>query len=83
MNTLEDNKVYILYCGDDWLTKMSLTAMGIFSSVDKAIQAFKRNTRSSHIDDMVKELRQHKQTCGYDENWMIVPCNLNEFGEVI
>lgn len=78
------DKVYILYVGDAWLSRSSLTNMGVFSSRLNAIKAFVENVKiedKNTITQMAESLKTQGQTQGGEENWMICEYELDVFGE--
>lgn len=79
-----EKNVYILYMGDAWLSKTSLVVMGVFSSEENAIESIDVDLGYSinELDDIKERLRRIGSTQGLDNNWMIVKCRLDEFGEV-
>lgn len=79
-----EKNVYILYMGDAWLSKTSLVVMGVFSSEENAIESIDSDLgySVSELDDIKECLRRMGSTQGLDNNWMIVKCTLDEFGEV-
>lgn len=79
-----EKNVYILYMGDAWLSKTSLVVMGVFSSEENAIESIDVDLGYSinELDDIKERLRRMGSTQGLDNNWMIVKCTLDEFGEV-
>lgn len=79
-----EKNVYILYMGDAWLSKTSLVVMGVFSSEENAIESIDADLGYSinELDDIKERLRRMGSTQGLDNNWMIVKCTLDEFGEV-
>jgi hypothetical protein len=75
-------KVYILYVGDAWLSRSSLTNMGVFSSRLNAIKAFVENAGiedKNTIAKMAESLKMQGQTQGGEENWMICEYELEVF----
>lgn len=79
-----EKNVYILYMGDAWLSNASLVVMGVFSSEENAIESIDTDLGYSinELDDIKESLRKMGSTQGLDNNWMIVKCTLDEFGEV-
>ena len=68
------NKVYVIFSGDEWLSNTSLTFMGVYSSVDKAINAMITNSDCGdmiELQSMINEMRTDLRTFGHDVNWMI------------
>ncbi len=41
-------EVFVLYCGDAWLSRSSLVCMGIFSCFDKAVDAALEEIRKTN-----------------------------------
>lgn len=76
--------VYILYMGDAWLSRSSLSVMGVFSSRYEAINAVIANAQCSaeELEEIKEELYKHSQTQSNDNNWIIAECVLGQFGEV-
>ena len=80
-------EVFVLYCGDAWLSRSSLVCMGIFSCFDKAVDAALEEIRKTDVDDEVYEDCYHDllnclQTHGLEKNWHIKIVELDNFGEV-
>lgn len=46
--------VFVLYLGDAWLSRSSLSIMGLFSSLESAIDAVIENAECS--DDEIEEI---------------------------
>lgn len=67
-------KLHLLYIGDCWLTNSSLELLAVCSTFDKAIElacehAKKHGNKLWESD--VNELREHHQTYGRNDNYMI------------
>ena len=78
-------EVFILYCGDAWLSRRSMVCMGIFSCFDKAVDAALeeiKNTDSERHEECHYELVNYLQTQGLEENWCINVVELDKFGEI-
>ena len=82
-------KVYLLYCGDAWLSTNSLVLMGVFTSVENAVNAVAHDMSKKsggdytmEIEEVTDELAEHLQTQGLNENWIIKECELNNFEEI-
>ena len=78
-------EVFILYCGDAWLSRRSMVCMGIFSCFDKAVDAALeeiRKTNEEVYEDCYNDLTIHLQTHGLEENWYINIVELDKFEEI-
>lgn len=80
-------KVFVLYCGDAWLSRSSLVCMGVFSSFSNAMCAALEEIRKTDVDDEVYEDCYHDllnclQTHGLEENWYINIVELDKFEEI-
>ena len=78
-------EVYILYCGDAWLSRRSMVCMGIFSCFDKAVDAALeeiKKTNGEIYEDCYNDLTIHLQTHGLEENWYINIVELDKFDEI-
>ncbi len=78
-------KVFVLYCGDAWLSRISLVCMGIFSCFDKAVDAALeeiRKTNGEVYEDCHNDLTIYLQTHGLEENWYINIVELDKFEEI-
>ena len=78
-------EVYILYCGDAWLSRRSMVCMGVFSCFDKAVDAALeeiKKTNGEIYEDCYNDLTIHLQTHGLEENWYINIVELDKFDEI-
>ena len=78
-------EVFILYCGDAWLSPRSMVCMGIFSCFDNAVDAALeeiKKTDSERYEECHDELVNYLQTQGLEENWWINIVELDKFGEI-
>ena len=78
-------KVFVLYCGDAWLSRSSLVCMGIFSCFDKAVDAALeeiRKTNTERYEEYHDDLVNYLQTHGLEENWYINIVELDKFEEI-
>ena len=78
-------KVFVLYCGDAWLSRRSLVCMGIFSCFDKAVDAALeeiKKTNGEVYEDCHNDLTIYLQTHGLEENWYINIVELDKFEEI-
>ena len=78
-------EVFILYCGDAWLSRRSMVCMGVFSCFDKAVDAALdeiKKTNSEMYEECHDELVSYLQTQGLEENWCINVVELDKFGEI-
>ena len=76
--------IFVLYLGDAWLSRSSLSVMGVFSSLYGAIDAVKKNAVCSddEFEEMKRNLYAHKQAQCNDNSWLISECVMDEYGEV-
>lgn len=78
--------VYILYSADAWISRRSMVCMGVFSSLDNAINAviteLSKILEEDEIDECHRDLVNYRQTHGLDENWHIEVVDLDSFGEI-
>lgn len=76
--------VFVLYLGDAWLSRSSLSIMGVFSSLESAIDAVIENAECSddEIEEMMESLYTHKQAQWHDERWLISECPMDVYGEI-
>ena len=78
-------KVFVLYCGDAWLSRSSLVCMGVFSSFSNAMCAALeeiKKTNGEVYEDCYNDLTIHLQTHGLEENWYINIVELDKFDEI-
>ena len=78
-------EVFVLYCGDAWLSRSSLACMGIFSCFDKAVDAALdeiKKTNGEVYEDCHNDLTIYLQTHGLEENWYINIVELDKFEEI-
>ena len=78
-------EVFVLYCGDAWLSRSSLVCMGIFCCFDKAVDAALeeiRKTNGEIYEDCYNDLTIYLQTHGLEENWYINIVELDKFEEI-
>lgn len=78
-------EVFILYCGDSWLSRRSMACMGVFSCLDKAVESALdeiKKTNSEMYEECHDELVNYLQTQGLEENWWINVVELDKFGEI-
>ena len=78
-------EVFILYCGDAWLSRRSMVCMGIFSCFDKAVDAALeeiKKTNGEIYEDCHNDLTIYLQTHGLEENWYINIVELDKFEEI-
>ena len=78
-------EVFILYCGDAWLSRRSMVCMGVFSCFDKAVDAALeeiKKTNGEIYEDCYNDLTIHLQTHGLEENWYINIVELDKFDEI-
>lgn len=76
--------VYVLYVGDAWLSRSSLSVMGVFSTLYGAIDSVLKNEHCSadEREEIKRELYTNRQTQCMDNNWLITECVMDEYGEV-
>lgn len=81
---MKKKTVFVLYFGDAWLSRSSLSVMGVFSSLYGAIDAVMENIDCSfdEFEEAKRELYAHKQTQCLENNWLISECTMNVYGEV-
>lgn len=78
-------EVFILYCGDAWLSRRSMVCMGVFSCLDKAVDAALeeiKKTDSERYEECHDDLVNYLQTHGLEENWYINIVELDKFEEI-
>ena len=79
-------KVFVLYSGDAWLSRSSMVCMGIFSSLEKAINSvigeLSYTLDEDELDKCYKDLVNHRQTYELNENWYIEIVELDKFEEI-
>jgi hypothetical protein len=76
------DKVYVLYYGDDKLQWGCMDIVGIFNSLNYAINAFKEIANFDNDDlgcDCVKNLIANYQTTYNDCGWLIEEYELNQY----
>lgn len=67
--------------GDEWLSHNSLEFIGVFSSVDKAVDVMITKSNGEdmvELQSMIHELRIYGQTNNHCVNWIIEECNIDE-----
>lgn len=81
---IKKKTVFVLYFGDAWLSRSSLSVMGVFSSLYSAIDAVMENMECSddEFEEVKKNLYAHKQSQWHDNAWLISECAMDEYGEV-
>ena len=82
-------KVYILFECDAWHSTASMNILGVFSSREKMLEAFRGIAqdfiKTGHLDghveveDMVNELDNCRQTQGYATNFTYEEWTLDDF----
>lgn len=78
-------EVFILYCGDAWLSRRSMVCMGVFTCLDKAVETALgeiKKTNSEMYEECHDELVNYLQTQGLEENWFINVAELDKFGAI-
>ncbi|MCM1067153.1 MAG: hypothetical protein NC418_06245 [Muribaculaceae bacterium] len=73
--------VFLLYSGDIWLHPMSLSLMAVCTDKEAAIKIAVEASGYAEVplDEMAQaELRDKNQTDRCEENFLIVPVELNE-----
>lgn len=78
-------EVFILYCGDAWLSQRSMVCMGVFTCLDKAVETALgeiKKTNSEMYEECHDELVNYLQTQGLEENWFINVAELDKFGAI-
>lgn len=81
---MKKKTVFVLYFGDAWLSRSSLSVMGVFSSLYGAIDAVVENIDCSfdELENVKRELYAHNQTQCLENNWLISECTMDMYGEV-
>lgn len=81
--------IYLVFEGDAWLDRDSLTLMGVYDDIRGAISDILKEMSDNGMldgydtrDSIAKELSIEHQTLGFDTNYIIKPARLNEWGEI-
>ena len=78
-------EVFVLYCGDAWLSRRTMVFMCVISYFDKAVDAALeeiKKTNGEVYEDCYNDLTIYLQTHGLEENWYINIVELDKFEEI-
>ena len=81
--------IYLVFEGNAWLDRDSLTIMGVYDNISGAISDILEEMSDNGMldgystrDSVAKELSIEHQTFGFDTNYIIKSARLNEWEEI-
>ena len=89
IKTIFMETIYLVFEGNAWLDRNSLTLMGVYGDIESSISDILDEMSDNGMldgystrDSVAKELSIEHQTFGFDTNYIIKPARLNEWGEI-